>query len=196
MTIPSFAPHGALPPFTDGDPTNPRARSPYAAEMRVFVERFCTTPPRAKLLKGLNAYRKHLFKGGFVSGYHWLDGSFVENVEVTRKRPPSDIDVITLFNRPIKYQANMASWASDYPTQIHPQYFETRNMKPRFFCDTFAINLDAEARALVRDTTYWFGLFSDIRGSTEKKGIVEIPLATDPMEFDAIDAQIGGRFDV
>ena len=196
MAIPDFAPHGALPPFVEGDPITASGRSPYTAEMQDFVERFCTTSHRAKLLRGLNAYRKHLFEGGFVSGYHWLDGSFVENVEATRSRPPRDIDVVTLFNRPIKYQANLASWAIDYPSQLHGQFFETRNMKPRYNCDTYAINLDAESRALVRDTTYWFGLFSEMRGSTEKKGIVEIPLANDPMEFDAIDGQIGGKFSV
>lgn len=196
MSIPHFAPNGALPPFIDGNPTNPAKRSPFEADIHLLVERFCTSKHRATLLKGLNTYRKHLFEGGFVDGYQWIDGSFVEDVENTRGRPPSDIDVVTLFNRPLKFQNDPSAWYSAYASVLHLKFFETRNMKPVYKCDTFCIDLDAGHASLVRDTMYWGGLFTDIRGSTEKKGIVSIPLATDPMEFTAVDNKIGGKFDV
>jgi hypothetical protein len=196
MIIPNFAPNGTLPPFIDGSPTDPAKRSPFGATMYQLIDRFCTTSHRAILLKGLNAYRKHLFEGGFVTGYQWIDGSFVEDVENTRGRPPGDIDVVTLFNRPLKYQHDATSWFSAYSSVLHAKYFETRNMKPVYKCDTFAIDLDAGHISLVRDTMYWGGLFTDIRGSSEKKGIVSIPLACDPMEFKAVDHKIGGKFDV
>lgn len=196
MPIPHFADHGALPPFTAGDPISPETRSPYRATMQELVDRFCTSANRAKLLKGLNAYRKHLFSGGFLSGYQWVDGSFVENVEKTRGRSPSDIDVVTLFNRPLKYQVNGDKWNDDYEASVFGSYFDTQKMKPAFQCDTYSIDLDAGARALIRNSTYWFGLFSDMRGAGGKKGIVEIPLAVDPMEFAAIDQLLGGKFDV
>jgi hypothetical protein len=196
MIIPKFAPNGALPPFIDGSPTNPAKRSPFHTNIYQVVDRFCTTKHRAVLLKGLNAYRKHLFEGGFVAGQQWIDGSFVEDVEATRLRPPGDIDVVTLFNRPIKFQNDPLAWSSAYSSVLHLKFFETRNMKPVYKCDTFSIDLEAGSTSLVRDTMYWGGLFTDIRGSTEKKGIVSIPLATDPMEFNAIDNKIGGKFDV
>ena len=196
MAIPEFASHGALPPFISSDPTAQKARSPYPATMYDVVERFCTSAERAKLLKGLNAYRRHLYKGGFHSGSQWIDGSFVENVESVRRRAPSDIDIVTLFNRPIKYQINKEIWELDFQNSIFGAYFDTYNMKALFSCDTYGIDLDIGPRALVRNTTYWFGLFSDMRGSNSKKGIVEIPLATDSMEFTAIDQMIGGRYDV
>ncbi|MBZ0161820.1 MAG: hypothetical protein K8H74_03820 [Notoacmeibacter sp.] len=196
MPIPEFADHGALPPYISGHPTTPSARSPYPATMMEVVERFCTSLDRAKLLKGLNQYRKHLHSGGFISGTQWIDGSFIENVEAMRKRSPSDIDVVTLFSRPLKYQVEPNSWAKDYENYIFGAFFDTRKMISAYRCDTYGVDLDAGARALVRNSTYWFGLFSDIRGSTEKKGIVEIPLAMDPMEFLAIDQAIGGKFDV
>jgi hypothetical protein len=196
MPIPDFATHGALPPFISGQATIPAARSPYTASMLDVVERFCTSKDRAKLLKGLNHYRKHLQSGGFVSGYQWVDGSFVENVEKLRNRSPSDIDVVTLFNRPLKYQAEPKSWPTDYEGQLFARYFDTNAMKPEYKCDTYGIDLDAGSRALVRNSTYWFGLFSDMRDTNAKKGIIEIALAVDSMEFEAVDQAIGGRFDV
>ncbi|WP_156882911.1 hypothetical protein [Rhodovulum sp. P5] len=196
MPIPDFAAHGALPPFISGHPTIPNARSPFSATMHEVVDRFCTSPERAKLMKGLNEYRKHLHSGGFVSGYQWIDGSFVENVEILRKKSPSDIDVVTLFNRPAGYQSQPENWAHDYKKFIHGAFFDTVTMKPTYYCDTYAVDLDAGSRSLVRNTTYWFGLFSDMRGSNSKKGILEIPLVMDPMEFAAIDRAIGVRFNV
>jgi len=196
MPIPEFEGHGALPPFISGHPTIPDARSPYPATMQEVVDRFCTSLDRAKLLKGLNEYRKHLHSGGFVSGTQWIDGSFIENVEAIRKRSPSDIDVVTLFHRPVKYQVHSGTWEADYEKHIFGTFFDTRIMKPEYSCDTYCVDLDSAPRALVRNSTYWFGLFSDMRGTSAKKGILEIPLAADPMEFIAIDQKIGGKFDV
>lgn len=196
MPIPDFADHGALPPFVSGHPTSPNARSPFPATMQEVVERFCTSPDRAKLLKGLNEYRKHLHSGGFVAGSQWIDGSFIENVEFVRKRSPSDIDIVTLYHRPLRYQREPHAWATDYENHIRGQYFDTKIMKPLYKCDTYDIDLDTGSRPLVRNSTYWFGLFTDMRGSNAKKGIVEIPLAIDPMEFAAIDQAIGGKFNV
>lgn len=196
MIIPKFAQNGALPPFIDESPTDLAKRSPFGADIYQLIERFCTTKQRAELLKGLNAYRKHLFEGGFVTGYQWIDGSFVEDVETTRGRPPGDIDVVTLFSRPLKFQNDPESWIAEYSSVLHVKFFETRNMKPIYKCDTCSIDLEAGHTSLVRDTMYWGGLFTDIRGSTEKKGIVSIPLMGDPMEFTAVNNMIGGKFDV
>lgn len=196
MPIPDFTAHGALPPFISGHATDPNARSPYQASMIEVVDRFCTSPERARLLKGLNAYRKHLHAGGFTSGTQWIDGSFVENVELLRRRPPNDIDVVTLFNRPLKYQLNAGSWPSDFTSHFFPSYFDTKKMKPQYKCDTYPIDLDAGSRALVRNTTYWHGLFSDMREANTKKGIIEVSLAVDVMEFLEVEQKIGGRFNV
>jgi hypothetical protein len=195
MPIPSFSPQGKLPHFLPGDATQRASRSPYPATMSELVEKFCTNPARAKLLVGLNEYRHHLFSGGFTVGSQWLDGSFVEDVEGIQKRFPRDIDVVTLFNRPIKYQVDPSAWNADYANFIHNTYFETSKIKPRFNCDAYSIDLDNAGRSLVQETTYWFGLFSDTR-SNDKKGIVEIPLARDPMEFNMVQGMISGRFDV
>jgi hypothetical protein len=196
MPIPDFADHGGLPPFVNGHPTLPNARSPFEATMQEIVDRFCTSAHRAKLLKGLNEYRKLLHSGGFLAGSQWIDGSFVEDVEKTQKRNPNDIDVVTLYHRPIKYQSDPQSWGADYTNHLRNQFFNTIAIKPVYLCDTYDIDLDAGSRPIVRNTTYWFGLFTDMRGSGSKKGILEVPLAVDPMEFAAVDQAIGSRFDV
>jgi hypothetical protein len=196
MSIPDFADHGGLPPFINGHPTIPNARSPFEATMQELVNRFCTTNDRAKLLKGLNEYRKHLYSGGFVVGSQWIDGSFVENIEKISQRSPNDIDIVTLYHRPIKYKINPHSWSADYPNHLRNRFFDTHSMKQVYHCDTYDIDLDAGPKSIVRNSTYWFGLFSDMRGNGVKKGIVEIPLASDPMEFSAIDQAILSRFDV
>jgi len=196
MPIPDFANHGGLPPFINGHPTLPDARSPFLATMQEVVERFCTSQDRAKLLKGLNEYRRHLHSGGFVAGAQWIDGSFVEDVEKTRRRSPNDIDIVTLYHRPIKYAANPQLWSQEYTTYLRGKFFDTHSIKPIYLCDSYDIDLDAGAKPLVRNTTYWFGLFTDMRGSGSKKGIIEVPLAVDPMEFEAVEQAIGSRFNV
>ncbi len=41
------------------------------------------------------AFRRELAKLGLAAGFQWLDGSFVEHVELVRGRAPADIDVVT-----------------------------------------------------------------------------------------------------
>ena len=196
MPIPEFADHGGLPAFVNGHATMPDARSPFLVTIHEIVERFCTSERRAKLLMGLNEYRKHLHSGGFIAGSQWIDGSFVENVERTEKRSPNDIDLVTLYHRPLKYQADATLWAVDYQNHLRATFFDTMVIKPAYFCDAYDIDLDAGTRPNVRNFTYWFGLFTDMRGSGSKKGILEVPLAVDPMEFVAVERAIGSRFNV
>ncbi|NOD31109.1 DUF6932 family protein [Ruegeria atlantica] len=196
LFIPSFDKGGALPAFIGADPTEPRSRSPYKSDMSLLVTRFLTSRERAKLLLGLNQYRKKLFNGGFIGGIQWIDGSFVEDVETIRSRAPKDIDVLTLFHRPLKYQTNASLWQHDYKNFLHQEFFDTNVLKPIYFCDCYGLDLDTEPYRIVGNSSYWFGLFSEQRDTFRKKGIVEIPLANDPMEFSRIETQIRTKFDV
>lgn len=196
MPIPSFSASGVLPHCVNNNPTDPNSRSPYRATIFELVEAFCTSRERANLLLGLNQYRKHLFEGGFVNGFQWIDGSFVENVEVRRNRPPRDIDIITFFHRPNQYMGQEKDWRHIFSTNIHPIYFDSEKMKPIFLCDTYCAELDSHPRALISSATYWSGLFSDTRESGMKKGIVEISLAYEVAEFDDVANLVRSRFDV
>ncbi|MCB1328110.1 MAG: hypothetical protein KDK28_00975 [Maritimibacter sp.] len=196
MSIPRFDGGGTLPAFVGSDPTGRGTRSPYRASIDDLIDRFATSRDRAKLLIGLNQYRKRLFDGGFIAGRQWIDGSFVEDVESTRNRPPKDIDVVTLFNRPLKYFSDPKLWAHDYRAFLHNDFFNTLTIKPKYHCDTYCIDMDGDPFSSVSSATYWFGLFSEQRGSSRRKGIVEVPLATDPMEFQRVDSQLAVKFNV
>jgi hypothetical protein len=63
--------------------------------MSEVVLRYGVTAERAAILTGLLDYRAALRNVGIMDGFQWLDGSFVEDVEAIRSRPPSDIDVVT-----------------------------------------------------------------------------------------------------
>ncbi len=62
--------------------------------------RFSTSSARCKILEGLLDYRQAMHRIGLVSGFQWLDGSFLEDVETIEKREPRDIDVVTFFHTP------------------------------------------------------------------------------------------------
>ncbi len=196
MSIPPFDVGGVLPSFSGADATNPADRSPYRVTIDDIVGRFATCDNRAKLLLGLNNYRAHLLSGGFVHGHQWIDGSFVEDVERLRGRPPKDIDLVTVFHRPSQYVGNDVQWQLDYRSRLHRNFFEAKLMKQQFSCDTYCIDMDHSPNSLIRSSSYWLGLFSEQRSTSRRKGIVEVPLMTDPAEAVRIESQIRANFNV
>jgi hypothetical protein len=110
--IPALTISGVLPPFI----ANPAVRggtSPYLTSMSELATRFCTTQPRADLFRGLVRLRKELIAFGFTQGAQWIDGSFCEDVERNRGRPPADIDIVTLTVPPPQFadRAALATFA-------------------------------------------------------------------------------------
>ena len=99
--IPPYNQSGFLPPFQGNTPTDPAAMAPYNVPLLQVADRFGTSKERIEILKGLIAYRDELRTAGFLNGFQWLDGSFMENVEKNRSRPPGDIDVVTFSHRPV-----------------------------------------------------------------------------------------------
>jgi len=73
-------------------------RSPYVVGLLDVVERFATTPERIRILDGLLRFRADLHQTGIVSGFQWLDGSFMEQVEILEHRPPRDLDVVNFLD--------------------------------------------------------------------------------------------------
>jgi hypothetical protein len=98
--IPSFNVSGVLPPYVGDNPTNGAEMSPYQTSMTAMVERFATSSERIVILLGLIAYRKALRDLGIQNGSQWIDGSFLEQVETLRGRPPADFDLVTFAKRP------------------------------------------------------------------------------------------------
>ena len=79
--IPNWNAHGVLPPIAPGVAGNSANRSPYRVELTEFVSRFSDSDKRIAILNGFLRFRGELHKLGLVSGFQWIDGSFLENIE-------------------------------------------------------------------------------------------------------------------
>ena len=80
--IPAWNISGVLPPIRPGEQGHSHDRSPYVASLQQLVDRFATSYERSAILQGLLDYRRELYSSDIVRGFQWLDGSFLEQVEV------------------------------------------------------------------------------------------------------------------
>lgn len=164
--IPSFGSGDVLPPFV-GDSAVGRPRSPYESTIENFVDHFCTSPSRANVLRGLLDYRRALRDAGFDQGFHWLDGSFVENCEVVRGRAPDDIDVVSFLQGPV---GGLERFLTTYGTTLlNPDW-----TKATYRCDAYIVDLEGEPTSVARLSAYWIGVFSHQRDTFRWKGLVQV----------------------
>ena len=181
--LPRFNASMVLPPYTGADPTQSATMSPYKVEFLEFAQQFATSQHRADLLNGLIAYREALRNIGLTQGFQWIDGSFVEDVEQSRGRPPADIDVVTFaygpqFADPPAYRA----WVLQNQALFSP--IETKRLHN---CDAFFVDMmQLRPDLLVDRTRYWFGLFSHQRATALWKGMVQVPLVSDDIQARAM----------
>ncbi|HEY8595623.1 MAG TPA: hypothetical protein VIL84_10300 [Devosiaceae bacterium] len=189
MPVPPFDMRGLLPPFVGADATTD-LRSPYVATMAEVVAQLGTTPERRNLLRNLIAYRELLARDGYQSGVQFIDGSFVENIEGSANRPPSDIDVFSLLTAPQKYLSDPAAW-----TRVGKNFWETEiadrdKNKQRYSLDTYALLYEELTPLnLIKSVIYWYGLFSHQRDTFAWKGFVTLSL--DPAGDQAALALLG-----
>ncbi|MBU2539120.1 MAG: hypothetical protein KKH22_11850 [Proteobacteria bacterium] len=170
--IPNFNHSGVLPPFLPGhNPTSGHAVAPYKVSLMDFVEKFCTSPARHRILTGFIEYRLALKQIGIDIGFQWIDGSFVENIEATKGKNPSDLDIITFAHRPEKFSDN-AAWHA-FVTE-NRDLFSPEALKKSFLCDGYHVDLNLPSVTIVNRTSYWFGLFSHQRETFLWKGLLEI----------------------
>lgn len=172
--IPEFNHSFVLPPFV-GEQLTQAQGSPYPVTALELVRRFATSPERGVLLRALLEYRAALRELGFVEGFQWLDGSFVENVEAHQSRPPKDVDVVTFAHAP----PGMSHDEINTMLAEHPSLFVREQIIERYRCDAFLIRLSKQPEKLVQDVRYWYGLFSHRRGDQVWKGMLQIPLQSD-----------------
>lgn len=180
--IPAFDISGVLPPYLGPNPALSAIRSPYKSDILDLVQRFASSKERVAILHGLLDYREALATAGFVEGFQWLDGSFVEKIESTESRPPGDIDVVTFFRRPLQHR-QITDWLPFWPSIAH--LFNSSLSKANYHCDAYAVDLDTPSSGIVNQTGYWFGLFSHKRVSHQWKGMIEISLSAGQQDTDA-----------
>ena len=153
--IPSNTLSGVLPPYPGRTSAEKALVSPYEVDISDVILRYAFSAERVEILTGLLNYRKALAGLGIVQGFQWLDGSFVEDVETTRSRPPGDIDVVTFAHRT---SPDFQTWNNLIRSNLH--VFDPVQAKAHFKCDAYFVDLSLDAELLVSDTAYWFNLFS------------------------------------
>ncbi|MGN7612591.1 DUF6932 family protein [Magnetococcales bacterium HHB-1] len=165
--IPDFNTQGLIPPYISKSKTGDTC-SPYKVCIMNLVKRFAPiSSKRAYLLQGLLQFRAKLRQCGFLNGYQWIDGSFVENVEYCRERPPKDIDLVTFF---CLSQLNAEGLKYSYGEKYN-------YIRGEYHCDTFWVNLELERADLIELVTFWFGFYSHTR-TEQHKGLLQLDLDT------------------
>jgi hypothetical protein len=144
--------------------------SPYLVTSLEAAQRFCTTQARIDIFRGFIEIRHELRTLGFVEALQWVDGSFCEDCERLHSRSPSDIDVVTLYRRPIAAPHPAAAWQLLIDAQIHNRDLT----KQKFHCDMYYVDVDFPAFYKQRELTYWFGLFTHQRVTLMWKGMLAI----------------------
>lgn len=174
VAIPQWDVHGVLPPIDQASPTSAE-RSPYVVSLNDLVLRFGTSTDRQRILRGLFDFRMGLHAVGMTQGFQWLDGSFLENVEMLEKRPPRDIDVVTFYRLPpgLNQVALASKGVLPATTADHAAF------KHRFSIDSYSVSLEGVSEHLVERSAYWYSVFSH-RRNRGWKGYVQINLA--PLE--------------
>ncbi len=173
VAIPAWSADGVLPPVNALQPTSTE-RSPYVVSLTDFVLRFGQTAARLLVLDGFLRYRAALSAAGFVNGFQWLDGSFLEHIEITESRSPNDIDVVTFFRMPPGLsQRDLQARA---PEVIPVDAISKRKLKDKYSVDAYLVPLEVSPERLTQRSAYWYSVWSHRRNHTWK-GFVQIDLA-------------------
>jgi hypothetical protein len=135
------------------------------------------TGQRAKLIGGLLQYRDLIIGLGYQDGFQFIDGSFVEDVERRESRDPLDIDVFSFLVRPPKYRSDPNSWETTGFSEWSNEIVNRTQNKTRFGLDTYAIAVDQTPPLnVIKETIYWYSLFSHKRVTHEWKGFLCVTL--------------------
>ena len=174
--IPPFDHNLVLPPHR-GNPAANADLSPYPCTTVDLCVRFNTSPERKAILRKFLDFREQLTKLGLVTGYQWLDGSFMENIESRENRPPRDLDVLTLFwgyDRKVQ-----AAWISAFPELVNRSLAKTN-----YSLDHFPVDIGFSPELTVESIRYWVQLFTHNREGIWK-GMVRVDLNTPALDIEA-----------
>ena len=173
MTL-SWNAAGLLPPIAPSEHPAGLNRSPYLMTLDEAADFFVTTKTRLDIFRGFVRYRKALHDIGISKGFQWLNGSFVEQVEMMRKKSPKDTDVVTFA-----YLPQDCNNQSDLLGR-NPDLFNFSTTKANFQVDGYMVFLgDPMTAEAVRQVSYWYSLWSHQRDTYAWKGFIQIDLSLD-----------------
>ncbi len=179
MPIPDFDHNNVLPPHT-GNPAIKTDLSPYLCTTLELCQKFATSPNRVKILKNFIAFRGIIFNLEIKSGFQWLDGSFLENVEIQQNRSPNDLDLVTFFDK-----IDLSGQGVIF--NQFPDFFRPTLSKTNFTLDHYVVDLmNLGPEMVAKQTRYWVQLFSHNRVGVWK-GMLELSLDTPIEDKAALD---------
>jgi hypothetical protein len=175
VPIPAWNAEGLLPAVDRANPVSTN-RSPYPVVLRDMVMRFSTSPERIAILNGFLNYRAALHAAGLTSGFQWLDGSFVEHIEIgARKRAPGDVDVVTFYRVPAG--ASQGELVARHPELFPADARGLQALKDLYKVDARMVHLGQTADRLVDRSAYWSGVWGHQRDTFRWKGFLHIDLS-------------------
>jgi hypothetical protein len=161
--------HGVIAPIAEGEDGVSDNRSPYKISIIDFVKNFSYTQDRCHIISKFLDYREKIYQLEINEGFQWVDGSFTENVEELRQRPPSDIDLVNFIYQPS--QINEEYWAE------HGYVFDHDIAKQNYLVDSYWVNLSVNDKEyIVNQTAYWYSMWSHQRDTNIWKGFYQIAL--------------------
>lgn len=116
---------------------------------------------------------------GIINGFQWLDGSFLENIEISESRHPNDLDAVTFYGG--LTPAVQASILAAFPEFANPIL-----AKNKYQLDHYAVDYAHSPEITVEITRYWLQLFTHNRMGIWK-GILRLPLNTPIDDQHALD---------
>ncbi len=167
--IPDFDHNHVMPPHL-GSPVDKSQLSPYQCSILELCHKFSTSPERIEILKGLVSFRQKMNVNGIVFGFQWLDGSFLEDIEILEKRAPRDLDILT-------YYRNLNSEKQADIRINFPEFANSSLSKASFLLDHYPIDYAFQPELTVELTRYWLQLFTHNRNNVWK-GMLRLAINT------------------
>lgn len=178
MPIPDFDHNYVLPPHL-GNPVFPEQASPYECSTLELCKRFATNSVRINILSNFLLFRQKFNEYGIINGFQWLDGSFCEDIESVENRHPNDLDIVTFYSG-INDEI-IPTIISDFSEFIDPE-----KSKQNYLIDHYVVDYCYSPDVTVKNTSYWFQLFSHNRRQVWK-GILRVELHTPEIDLLALN---------
>lgn len=152
--------------------------SPYPCNTLEICQKLGTTKERVEILKGLIIFRQRMTENGIVDGFQWLDGSFIENIEITENRPPNDLDLVTFFG-------GLTIEEQKVKRTKFIEFFNPTLAKNNYKLDHYFVDYCFRPEVTVEMTRYWIQLFTHNRLGVWK-GILRLELNTAEIDQEAL----------
>lgn len=178
MPIPNFDHNHVIPPHI-GDPRLRTDVSPFECTTLELCQKFSTSAERIIILKNFLQFRNVMHSCGVTTGFQWLDGSFLENIEISELRSPRDLDVVTFFG-------GLTILEQKGIKLIFPEFGSPSLSKNNFLLDHYAVDYCYDPNVTVEQTRYWLQLFTHKRNGIWK-GMLKVQLNTLKDDEDALN---------